>query len=115
MEYLDPFDDEFARRKLCDPRRHGVKQRIATVGGLTEVGFADDSELLLVLSMQGRGIFDCASGQRIFRDDDDDRTGWYGHDNLTAVGIGPLQGQSIRLCGLWGGGLPTFTKEDHWN
>src|SRR5205807_821088 len=32
------------------------------VGGLTEVGFDDQSELLLVVSQNGRGVFDCTSG-----------------------------------------------------
>ena len=86
---------------------------IAPVGGLTETGFADDSELLLVLSWQGRGIFDGSTGQRVARDQDDDRNSWYGHDKLIGKGFGPLEGQKIRLCGLWGGGLPTVTK-DGW-
>ena len=37
------------------------------VGGLTEVGFAD-GPLLLVVSHQGRGVVDLASGELLARD-----------------------------------------------
>ena len=37
------------------------------VGGLTEVGFAG-STLLLVVSHQGRGVVDVASGEMLARD-----------------------------------------------
>ncbi len=32
---------------------------------------------------------------------------------LEAEGTGPIEGQTIRVCGLFGGGLPTIT-EDNW-
>ena len=38
------------------------------VGGLTDVGFGRRSDLLLVVSSQGRGVFDCVTGQRVARD-----------------------------------------------
>ena len=38
------------------------------VGGLTDIGFADDTDLLVTLSGQGRGIYDCTSGERLERD-----------------------------------------------
>ena len=81
------------------------------VGGLTEIGFADDTDLLVVLSGQGRGIYDCTSGERLERDYDSD----FPHDarNLTTPGFGVLEGKTIRTAGLAGGGLPSGT-DDGW-
>ncbi len=81
------------------------------VGGLTDIGFADDTDFLVVLSGQGRAVFDCTSGQRVERDYDTD----FPHDerNLTTSGFGVLDGQVIRTSGLAGGGLPTGT-DDGW-
>lgn len=80
------------------------------VGGLACVGFDRDSDLLLVVSSQGRGVFDCLDGQRVARD-----LGDYEEDyaHLEAQGIGPLQGRAIRVAGIAGGGLPNSTA-DGW-
>jgi hypothetical protein len=82
------------------------------IGGLTEVGFADGTDDLLVVSSQGRGLFDCLSGERIARDCEamfanSDSSG------LTAPGIGKHQSIIFRLAGLEGGGLATCTQ-DGW-
>ena len=81
------------------------------VGGLSSVGFARDSDLLLVVSSQGRGVFDGLSGERVARDHGD-----YAEDHLhlEAQGIGPLQGQTLRIAGAWGGGLALSTA-DRWS
>lgn len=81
------------------------------VGGLLSVGFGRGTDLLLVTSSQGRGVFDCFTGQRIARDRSDETT--EDSANLEARGIGPLEGQVIRLSGLSGGGLPAGTG-DGW-
>jgi hypothetical protein len=83
------------------------------VGGLTEVGFASQSDLLLVVSSQGRGLFDGRSGERIARDPAPPDDGWYDEVRLTASGIGPVSDQLIRLAGLHGGGLSACTA-DGW-
>jgi hypothetical protein len=82
------------------------------VGGLQEVGYATDTDLLLVLSSQGRGLFDCISGEKISRDYEED---WEGDDriHLVSPGIGQLSDTQIRLAGLHGGGLPRVTA-DGW-
>lgn len=113
MDHLEPFRRRVREAREVPPPPPWRPIVAVSVGGLTEVGFADNSELLLVLSWQGRGVFDCSDGRRLARDTSADRTDWYGHDNLIANGFGPLEGQYIRLCGLWGGGLPLFTK-DGW-
>jgi hypothetical protein len=80
------------------------------VGGLTDVGFADSSDLLLVISVS-RGLFDCVTGERIARDPSEDFD--YDTSNLLAFGIGPLAERSIRTAGLHGGGL-AFRTWDGW-
>jgi hypothetical protein len=86
------------------------------IGGLVEAGYADNTDLLLVIS-QSRGVFDCSYGvddRLVARDEDE---GWrennYDDQKLMAKGIGVLDGQMIRVAGLWGGGLNTMT-EDGW-
>jgi hypothetical protein len=84
----------------------------AGIGGLTEVGFADGTDDLLVVSSQGRGLFDCLTGERIARDceemfENDDESG------MTAPGIGKHANTIFRLAGLQGGGLSLFTR-DGW-
>lgn len=83
----------------------------ASVGGLLFVGFAPDSDLLLATSSQGRGVFDATNGKRIARDRNED----FSEDTIKmeAVGIGPLDGQTIRMAGIYGGGLP-ITTADGW-
>jgi hypothetical protein len=86
------------------------------VGGLTDVGFGRGTDLLLVVSHDGRGVFDCLTGARVARDpsmpepDEDD---WQDTHELEAEGIGPLAGQTVRTSGLAGGGLPEGTP-DGW-
>ena len=79
------------------------------VGGLTEVGFAAGS-LLLVVSHQGRGVVDLASGELLARDRQE--TGaWFDPARRAALGIGPLDGVWISVCGLTGGHLPGTTAD----
>lgn len=81
------------------------------VGGLTDVGFAA-GPLLLVVSHQGRGVVDPASGELLARDRHE--TGaWFDASRRTALGIGPLDGAWIGVCGLAGGRLPDATA-DGW-
>jgi hypothetical protein len=77
------------------------------------VGFGPSSELLLVTSHQGRGVFDCVTGQRVSRDAELDYS-IEDPQRLVATGIGPLAGQEIRMAGLYGGGLTKQTS-DFWH
>jgi hypothetical protein len=83
------------------------------IGGLIGVGYAEDSDLLLVHSSQGRGVFDCLVGTKIARDYDDEND-TFDDIHLIAEGIGPLEGQPIRMAGLYGGGLANGTA-DGWH
>lgn len=82
-----------------------IKETFA-VGGLTEVGFSKEySELLLVISSQGRGVIDCSKFELIERDYNDDHD-WINSQELWATGIGKLSNEKIMVSGLHGGGLP---------
>ena len=83
------------------------------VGGLTDIGFGSDTDLLLVVSSQGRGLIDCIAGEKTARDADD--SGEYQQYNeCTADGIGDLGDQRISIGGLHGGGLSNSTP-DGWS
>ncbi len=77
-----------------------------SVGGLTEVGFSEQNpNLLLVISSNGRGLFDCSKLEKVERDPDDEFDVDY--SNMSCFGIGELKNEKIRIAGLHGGGLPT--------
>ncbi len=109
-EHLKPL-----KKKLLSLRVDQVPapwKRVATfaVSGLRSVGFDQDSENLLVVSLQGRGVIDCLAGTKVARDDEE----FYENEtSLEAKGIGILSDRTIRMSGLFGGGLPTIT-EDGW-
>jgi hypothetical protein len=80
------------------------------VGGLRSVGFDRESENLLVVSSQGRGVIDCLTGEKVARDYEE----YYENEtSLEAQGISILSDRIIRMSGLFGGGLPIIT-EDGW-
>src|SRR5262245_39627066 len=85
------------------------------VGGPAAIGFgaSSDSDLLLIVTADGRGIVDCSTGEKVARDYDTEDNSWFDWTTNTATGIGPLDEQEIRLGGIHGGGLPTVTR-DGW-
>lgn len=87
------------------------------VGGLQGVGFAVDpasrKDLLLVTSLDGHGLFDAVSGQKLARDRDPDPDVPCPDDDLSCPGLGPIAGVPVRIAGLHGGGLHTGTH-DGW-
>jgi len=109
-EHLNPLKEKLLKLKvgsLPDPWR--LKSSIS-VGGLESVGFDRNSDNLLIVSSQGRGVIDCCTGKKIARDYEDY---FEGEEYLEAQGIGVLSGKIIRMAGLYGGGLPVCT-EDGW-
>src|SRR5512146_269061 len=65
-----------------------------------------------VVSHHGRGVLDLASGNVLARDRQE--TGaWFDAARRAALGIGPLDGAWIGVCGLAGGQLPGATA-DGW-
>lgn len=66
-------------------------------GGVTNVGFPDDSKFFMVVSHSGRGLYCLENGERVFRDYDESCS-W--HHDTEADGIGPLQGIKVPIYGI---------------
>lgn len=114
MDHLEPVRHRIRTTPVSLPPRPWTRLSVHAIGGLTEVGFADDSDLLLVVTSQGRGVIDCRSGDRVARDRTEPDDGWYDERRLRAFGIGPLEGRLIRLAGLHGGGLLRGGRDGWW-
>jgi len=110
-KHLDPLRKELRALQTVPPPKPWHKVGAIAVGGLRAVGFDRESELLLIVSSAGRGVVDCQSGLKVARDDEE----YYEDErHLEARGIGPLQGKTLRMSGLLGGGLPISTN-DGWS
>jgi hypothetical protein len=84
-----------------------------TVGGLMAIGYASQTDYLLAVSSQGRGLFDGVHGEKLSRDPNTSNH-WLNAIKLTALGIAPIMDEPIRLAGIFGGGLP-LTTHDGWS
>jgi len=97
---------------LTAPPRPWRAAGVFAVPALEAVGFERTSELLLIVSGEGRGVIDCSTGEKIAR-----KHGPLEADGpaepLQAMGIGPLEGQQIATAGRKGGGLMR-TTHDGW-
>jgi hypothetical protein len=82
MDHLEPIRQRIRAAPVSEPPPPWIASAVHAIGGLTEIGFADDTDLLLVVSHQGRGVLDCHTGQRIARD-------WYDERRLRAFLGGP--------------------------
>ncbi|MCD4686834.1 MAG: hypothetical protein K8S97_12950 [Anaerolineae bacterium] len=98
----------------CQPPPAPWQRIDVAIAALREVGYAQNSDLLLVISEAGRGVFNCLTGEKVARDRNHDDTQWRDPIHLTAQGIGPLNNQTIRLAGISGGGLRTLGS-DGWS
>lgn len=112
--YQDPHKDlrsQLSNMEIKPPPDPWQHRSISIVGGLTYIGYSSDSDLLLVVSHSGRGVFNCLTGEKLDRDYEED----FELDpiKLTSPGIGSISDQTIRIAGLTGGGLSTRTK-DGW-
>ena len=86
-----------------------------TIHSLMAVGYAPDSDLILCISMFRSEVFDGLNGKLIaWVDTSNEDSPPFDEIHLTAQGIGPLEGQNIRVAS-WesGGGLPKQTV-DGW-
>jgi hypothetical protein len=109
-EHLNPLRNKLLSLRIGEvPSPWKLVAKIA-IGGLRSLGFDQDSENLLIVSSQGRGVIDCLTGEKIARDDEEF---YEGETKLEAQGIGVLRDRTIRMSGLFGGGLPIIT-EDGW-
>jgi hypothetical protein len=80
------------------------------IGGMRAIGFSECSQYIIVETSDGRGLFDCKTGEKILRD----RSGYKDRElELLCDGFGPIEGKVIRMSGIHGGGLPLYTN-DGW-
>lgn len=107
-EYLEPLKIKLLNLKIEKPPPPWELKTVISVGGLCSVGFDRNTENLLILSHQGRGVIDCSTGEKTARDYED----YYENQYLEAEGIGCLKGKIIKMAGLLGGGLPISTEDD---
>jgi hypothetical protein len=109
-EHLKPLQKKLLSLNIHEVPNPWKLVETFAVGGLRSVGFDRESENLLVVSSQGRGVIDCLTGEKVARDDEE----FYENEtSLEAQGIGILSDRTIRMAGLFGGGLPSIT-EDGW-
>ena len=110
MDHLEPVRRRIREAVVAEPPPPWARLAVHSVGGLTGVGIAEGTDWLLVVSHQGRGVFDLRSGERVARDDSSPDESWYDRYRSRATGIGPLSDQTIRLAGLHGGGLSNSSR-----
>lgn len=83
---------------------------VCPVGGLRSLGFAPESDLLLIVSEGGRIVVDGLTSVQVARDP---MRYLVGQERGEALGIGPLAGHVIAVAGLYGGRLAQDTP-DGW-
>lgn len=85
------------------------------IGGLENVGYASEQDLVIVLSSQGEGIFDCLKGERVARKHND--ADWWKDFNQTSnsiKGFDCLENIEIQTSGLYGEDHLPKTTADGW-
>jgi len=96
---------------LAEPKSPWKKIGAWGIGGMRAIGYSDCSRFIIVETSEGRGLFDCQTGDKVLRD----RNEYKNQEiELLCEGFGPLVGRTIRMSGLCGGGLPLSTK-DGWH
>ena len=75
-----------------------IKRNSWAIGGLRELGFKPDTDYLMVLSSQGRGLFDCLKNEKIARDPYDYYNMEWNSETGKVKGIGIFEGEEI-ICG----------------
>ena len=83
-----------------------------SVGGLTDLGVrtVDGIDLMMTISEAGRAFFD-GQGNRLARDRDEPSDRCLDDVGLEASGIGPLQGERVRLAASFGRWTTGFDPE----
>ena len=111
-EYHNQLRNQLEALLLCAVPKPWRHVGTFAIGGLTEIIYADQTDDLLVVSSQGRGMFDCLTGEKFAREPEsafDD----YDTNRMLSKGIGKYEDAWIRIGGLLGGGLPNTTN-DGW-
>ena len=85
-----------------------------TIHSLLAVGYAPNSDFILAVTVSRREVFDGLNGNLVAWIDTSNDATPFDEIHLTARGIGPLDGQNIRVASWdFGGGLPKQTV-DGW-
>lgn len=103
--HLDPLRAMISQCQTSQPPSPLELAGKHTVAGLYDVGFDRDSELLLVSSSSGLGLFDSKTGEKTARDTSD--------RFFECKGIGALEDKTIYMAGVYGSSLPSTTP-DGW-
>lgn len=90
------------------------KRNIWAIGGLLEIGFKSNSDLLMVLSSQGRGIFDCIKGEKIERDNFDYYMEKWNSELGIVDGFGILKNEVIKCGGFEAPNIIKQETNDNW-
>jgi hypothetical protein len=120
---LTPYQQHMRDRFLAAPVMSAPSPWLLVaqirVGGLQGIGFAADpatgNDLAMVVSLDGHGLFDSLTAEKIARDrnPDPDSSTPDAVPDLACPGLGPIAGERVRIAGLFGGGLHA-TTEDGW-
>jgi hypothetical protein len=95
------MSDESDASRVQVPQPPWKRLGVWAVGGLFQVGYAEDSDMLLVLSSQGRGVFDCHDANEKVARDYEEAHDFFDPVRLVGQGLGPHDGQSVRMAGLF--------------
>ena len=90
------------------------KRNIWAIGGLREIGFKSNSDLLMVLSSQGRGIFDCKKDEKVERDNFDYYMEKWDSDLGIVEGFGILKNEKIKCGGFESPDVVQKETDDNW-
>lgn len=92
-----------------------VHKKTFAIGGLENVGFVPAKEYLIVLSSQGQGIFDCKTGEKIARQNDNgDWWDKFNEESNCILGFDFLDNILIPTHGLYGDDNLPKKNEEGW-
>lgn len=112
--YLKPVVELIRNTDIEVPSEPWKLISVHGIGGLRAVGFFEGTDDLLVISSQGRGLFNCITGEKTSRDYENIfEQDIYNPTKLEALGIGSYSNQKTCVSGIDGGGLPNQTY-DGW-
>lgn len=120
-DYQQQLRDRFLAAPVlpAPPLWQQVLDNRTPIGGLLGIGFAvhpgNGHDLVMVVSLDGHGLFDAVTGEKIARDREPDPDTSRPEDSpdLTCPGLGPIISTRVHIAGPYGGGLHRYTP-DGW-
>jgi len=91
-----------------------IKNETFAVGGLREIGFRKNTDFLLVLSADGRGLFDCLAGQKKARNSDDYYSDYWNSETGLIDGFDIFKNEKIHCGGFEHPNTLSKTTVDGW-